>query len=306
MQLREVRVFDIARKIIANMTSESWETIPHSVCSYEADVTKLMPIIKEMNEGCAKEDKLSINTVMLGILCEAIKAAPVINSHLAFNRKLVRGELKVYDNVNISMPMILPTGQMMTVNMRDMNTKTLTEMNHEIAKTFKKASTTNQDQALFEVSLHDTLEGLKKGKIGQALRRLYGSKMPGKHQVKILSGEAKKQFYAVPEDERLSQKDLEQGTITISNLGSIYREGTGRCYLLEIVPPQTTVIALLSIRKEPVVVTDENGEDKIEIRQILPMTLAFDHRAYDYNKVVPFFKRLDEIFADPSIVKGWR
>ncbi|MBQ3904163.1 MAG: 2-oxo acid dehydrogenase subunit E2, partial [Eubacterium sp.] len=113
-------------------------------------------------------------------------------------------------------------------------------------------------------------------------------------------------YYAIPESERLSQKDLEQGTITVSNLGSVYREGTQRCYMLQIVPPQTCVIALLSIRKEPVVVTDENGEDKIAIRQILPMTLAFDHRAYDYPDIIPFFRRLDEIFANPEVVKNWK
>ena len=146
----------------------------------------------------------------------------------------------------------------------------------------------------------------KKGKVLQAVRRLYGSKMPGKHKVKTLGGEEKKRYYAIPESERLSQKDLEQGTITVSNLGSVYREGTQRCYMLQIVPPQTCVIALLSIRKEPVVVTDENGEDKIAIRQILPMTLAFDHRAYDYPDIIPFFRRLDEIFADPSVIKEWK
>lgn len=31
--------FGIARKIVSNMTSESWEDIPHAMMSYEADVT---------------------------------------------------------------------------------------------------------------------------------------------------------------------------------------------------------------------------------------------------------------------------
>lgn len=306
MKLREEQFFGIARKIVANMTAESWETIPHSVCSYEADVTDILPLVKELNEGASKEEKLSINTVVLKILCEGLKAAPIMNSHLEFNRKLVRGHLKVYDNINISMPMILPSGEMMTVNLRNMEDKTLTEMGATIADTAAKAKNTNLDEAFFSVSMKDTIEGLKKGKILQALRRVYGAKMPGKHKVKTLSGSAKKEYYKIPEDKRLSQKDLEQGTITISNLGSVYREGNGRCYLLEIIPPQTTVIAILSIRKEPIVVTDENGNDKIEIRQILPLTFAFDHRAYDYGNMVPMFKRLDEIFANPEIIKDWK
>ena len=306
MKLREEQTFGIARKIKANMTGESWEHITHSVVSYEADVTELMPLIKKMNEGATKENKITVNSVMLKIITEGIKVMPLINFHLEFNRKLVRGTLKVFDTINISIPMVLPTGEMMTVNLRDMEKKSITEMDKAVKETVKKAQNSDINEALYGVSFNDTITGLKKGKVLQAARRLYGSKMPGKHKVKTLGGEEKKRYYAIPESERLSQKDLEQGTITVSNLGSVYREGTQRCYMLQIVPPQTCVIALLSIRKEPVVVTDENGEDKIAIRQILPMTLAFDHRAYDYPDIIPFFRRLDEIFADPSVIKEWK
>lgn len=34
--------FGIARKIVSNMTSESWQDIPHATMSYEADVTELV------------------------------------------------------------------------------------------------------------------------------------------------------------------------------------------------------------------------------------------------------------------------
>lgn len=306
MKLREEQTFGIARKIKANMTGESWETITHSVVSYEADVTELMPIIKEMNAGAEKANRITVNSVMLKIITEGIKAMPLINSHLEFDRKLVRGTLKIFDTINISVPMVLPTGEMMTVNLRDMEQKSISEMDEAVKDLVKKANNSDINEALYGVSFNDTIEGLKKGKVLQAARRLYGSKMPGRHQVKTLSGEEKKKYYSIPENERLSQKDLEQGTITVSNLGSVYREGSQRCYMLQIVPPQTCVIALLSIRKEPVVITDENGEDKIVIRQVLPMTLAFDHRAYDYPDIIPFFRKLDEIFGNPSVVKDWK
>lgn len=306
MKLNNEEIFGIARKIKANMTGESWETIAHSVVSYEADVTELMPLIKEMNRDVDKSNRITVNSVMLKIITEGIKAMPLVNSHLEFDRKLVRGTLKVFDTINISIPMVLPTGEMMTVNLRDMEKKTITEMDETVKETVQKAKNTDINEALFDVSLNDTIKGLKKGKVLQAVRRLYGAKMPGKHRVETLKGDEKKKYYAIPENKRLSQKDLEQGTITVSNLGSVYREGNQRCYMLQIVPPQTCVIALLSIRKEPVVITDENGEDKIAIRQILPMTLAFDHRAYDYPDIIPLFRRFDEIFADPSVIKDWK
>ena len=53
-------------------------------------------------------------------------------------------------------------------------------------------------------------------------------------------------------------------------------------------------------------VTDENGNDKIEIRLILPITIAIDHRALDYGDVVPFMRKLDEIFDNPSIIQSWK
>ena len=99
MKIKEEQTFGIARKIKANMTGESWEHITHSVVSYEADVTELMPLIKKMNEGATRENKITVNSVMLKIITEGIKVMPLINSHLEFNRKLVRGTLKVFDTI---------------------------------------------------------------------------------------------------------------------------------------------------------------------------------------------------------------
>lgn len=97
-----------------------------------------------------------------------------------------------------------------------------------------------------------------------------------------------------------------QGTTTISNLGSVYREQKGLCALLEIIPPQTTAFAINAAQKKPIVVTDENGNDKIEIRLVLPITIAIDHRALDYGDVVPFMRKLDEIFDNPAIIQSWK
>lgn len=298
--------FGIARKIVSNMTSESWETIPHATITYEADVTELLKEVKKLNAGNTDPSKkVTLNTVMLKIICEGLKAAPTMNTHLEFNRKLVRGCLKYYDHIDISMPMVLPSGEMMTVNMHDMGNKSLSQMTEAINDTIRRAKNSDMNEVMFEVSLDNTMQGLKKGKILQAVRRLYGSKT-GKHRVKTLSGKAKKEYYAIPATERLTKHDIEQGTTTISNLGSIYREHKGICALLEIIPPQTTAFAIDSIQKRPVVVTNSEGKDEIAVRMILPITIAIDHRALDYGDVVPFMRRLDEIFADASVIGEWK
>lgn len=298
--------FGIARKIVSNMTSESWETIPHATLTYEADVTDLLKEVKKLNEGNTDPaKKVTLNTVMLKIICEGLKAAPTMNTHIEFNRKLVRGCLKYYDHIDISMPMLLPSGEMMTVNMHDMGNKSLSQMTEAINDTIRRAKNSDMNEVMFEVSLDNTLQGLKKGKVLQAIRRLYGSKT-GKHKVKTLTGKAKKDYYSIPTTERLTKHDIEQGTTTISNLGSIYREHKGACALLEIIPPQTTAFAIDSIQKRPTVITNSEGKDEIAIRMILPITIAIDHRALDYGDVVPFMRKLDEIFADVSVIDDWK
>ncbi|MCD7723374.1 MAG: 2-oxo acid dehydrogenase subunit E2 [Clostridiales bacterium] len=299
--------FTIARKIVSNMTAQSWEEIPHATMTYEADVTEFLKICKQLNEGCTdKSKKITINTVMMKVICEGIKAAPRMNCTLDFKRKLVRGTLCFHDKIDVSMPMVLKTGEMMTVNMHDMGDISLSEMTEKINDTVRRANNTDMNEVMFEVSLDNTLTGLKKGKIAQTIQRLYGAKMPGKHHVSTLSGKAKKEYYAIPETDRLTKHDIEQGTTTISNLGSIYREQKGECLLLEIIPPQTTAFAINATQRRATVVNDENGNEKIEIRSILPITVAIDHRSLDYNHIVPFYRKLDEIFANPEIILSWK
>ncbi|MDE5973238.1 MAG: 2-oxo acid dehydrogenase subunit E2 [Eubacterium sp.] len=307
MALIKEEYFGIARKIVSNMTTQSWDEIPHATLTYEADVTELFKESKKLNADCTDNTKkITINTVMLKIICEGLKTAPKMNTHLVFNKRLVRGTLKYFDNIDISMPMILPSGEMMTVNMHDMGNKSLSEMTEAINNTAARAKNSDMNEVMFEVSLDNTLNGLKEGKILQAIRRLYGSKMPGKHQVKTLSGDAKKKYYSIPVSKRLTKHDIEQGTTTISNLGSVYREQKGVCALLEIIPPQTTAFAINAAQKRPTVVTDENGKDTIETRLIMPITIAIDHRALDYGDIVPFMRKLDEIFENPSVIQSWK
>ena len=298
--------FGIARKIVSNMTTESWRHIPHVVIMYEADVTELLQEREKLNETITeKSEKISINTIMLRCICEGLKAAPMLNSHLDFSRELVRGCLTCYDHIDISMPMILHTGEMMTINMHDMGNKTLTQMTEALGEVVRRSKQTNVPEVMYDVSIDNTLMWLRRGKVIKSLLKIYGARV-GKHRVKVLSGEERKKYYAIPESERLTKHDIEQGTVTVSNLGSVYRGHKGSCAMLEIIPPQTTAFALDAVQRKPVVVTDAEGNESIEIRSIIPITIAFDHRVLDYDHVVPFMERLDEIFEDPSVVQSWK
>ena len=203
------------------------------------------------------------------------------------------------------MPMLLPDGRMMTVNLRDFQNKSLLAMTDYIADVTRRAENTNLNEVMFDVSLDNTITGLKQGKVKQTVSRLIGSKT-GKHKVHTLHGAAKKAYYSIPEKDRLTKKDIEQGTVTISNLGSLYRGQSGYGTLIEIVPPQVCAFALGAVQDKPVVVTDKFGNKTIEARQILPITVVFDHRALDFGDVIPFLKKMDSIFAHPQVIQDWK
>lgn len=95
------------------------------------------------------------------------------------------------------------------------------------------------------------------------------------------------------------------GTVTISNIGSLYKEQKGSFALLEIIPPQVFAVGIGSIQERPGVYFQKNGNKEIGIRKTLPMCLVFDHRAVDFSSIIPFLKKLDEIFAKPYVIHRW-
>lgn len=298
--------FGLARKIVATMTCLSWYDVPHAVTSYEPDVTEFMEVCKKLNDGITdKSQKITVNTVMMKVICEGLKAAPILNCTLDYNRKLINGTLNFHDKVNISLPIMLKDGKMTTVNLHDMGDKSLTEMNEVINDTMRRMENSNINEAMYEVIVGDTLEGLRKGKVGQAINRGF-SAIFGKQKLEHLKGAEKKAYYAIPATERLTKRDIEQGTITISNLGSVRRDHKGMCCLLEIIPPQVCAIAINAAQRRATVVKDEDGNEKIEARTIMPLTIVMDHRALDYGDFFPFFEKLDSIFANPEVILNWR
>lgn len=301
MPVNSVSRFGIQRKIVANMTSESWHNIPHVSYVYEPDITEFLAAYKEFDASLG-DRHITFNTVLLKAIAEAIKSAPQVNAHLHFENKLVRGKITQYDNIDISVPWILPDGNMMTINMKDMGNRSLTDITNYSADINRRLANTNLEEALYSISLHDTLEGLSHGHVIKALQRLYGSKTNPRHRVRNLHGEAKKEYDKIPDSDKITYSDLKQGTITVSNIGASSRDLRGTLELLMIIPPQVCAIGIGALQKKPIVETDENGEDKVKIATVLPICICFDHRALDFGEVRPFIKRLDEFFNNPETI----
>ncbi len=304
MKVTNTEYFGIQRKIVANMTTESWQNIPHVTYMYEPDVTAFFKEFKKLNKNRTGDERITFNTLMLKVIAEGLKAAPIMNSHIDFDRKLVRGRIDTFEDINISMPTILPNGQMMTINLRDFGNRDLDDMTAYINDIRRRAEKTNLTEAMYSVSFDNTMKNLKKGRIFQTIGRLYGANF-GKCKISHFRGKEKREYEKIPETERLTIKDLEQGTVTVSNVGSTYLAQRGATALLEIVPPQVCAFSVGAVLDKPVVVKKSDGRKEVEARSVLPICIAFDHRALDFGETVPFMKRLDEIFENPSVIRSW-
>ncbi len=303
MAIKSVTRFGIQRKIVANMTTESWQNIPHVSYQYEPDVTKFMEAFKEFQATHNTDEgpKITFNAVLLKAIAEAIENDPCINAHFHFEKGLVRGKVTEFDHIDMSVPWILPDGKMMTITMKDMGNKTLKEIAEYQADINRRLEKTVLVEALYSVSFHDTLEKLKKGHIIKAVKRIYGANT-GRHKIIRLKGEEKKAYKAIPDCDKITRADLKQGTITVSNVGADTRGLSGQIAMLMIIPPQVCVIGIGTLQRKPVVVKNENGEEEIVIRTILPMNIVFDHRVLDFGEVRPFLTKMEEFFQNPELV----
>jgi pyruvate dehydrogenase E2 component (dihydrolipoamide acetyltransferase) len=76
---------------------------------------------------------------------------------------------------------------------------------------------------------------------------------------------------------KLKPEEVGSGTFTITNPG-IFGEQFGTPIINQ---PESAILDVGGLFKEPTVVTDENGSDAIAIRSIIRLTLGFDHRTVD-------------------------
>ncbi len=76
---------------------------------------------------------------------------------------------------------------------------------------------------------------------------------------------------------KLKPEEVAEGTFTITNPG-IFGEQFGTPVINQ---PETAILGVGGLFKEPTVVTDADGNDSIAVRHIMRLTLGFDHRIID-------------------------
>lgn len=278
-------VFGLQRRIVAAETSRSWKEAPHVSYIYEMNFTRLNDCLHE-----AKSNGITINTLILKIIAEALKKAPKMNATMQYSSFLAAGKLELHDEIAITLPMTFPNGKMMSVRLHHFELKTLRQMQQEIDQVAEKVKHTNLNAILQLLAVKHTARLILKGQLKTGIGRMIGCAQ------QIL---AKEQYCSISPGEGLEEADFLPGTITVSNMGSLYPNMKGFPALIEVVPPMVCAIGLGAIQEKALV------GDGIYAGQVLPLCIVFDHRALDFGDIIPFIKELERISETPEILREW-
>ncbi|WP_051305500.1 dihydrolipoamide acetyltransferase family protein [Desulfogranum mediterraneum] len=95
---------------------------------------------------------------------------------------------------------------------------------------------------------------------------------------------------------KVAREELQGGTFTITNAGAM-----GGGFFSPIINyPETAILGLGQARLQPAVVTDDQGEQGIEPRLIMPIMLCFDHRVVDGADAIRFLQVVIDGLNDPD------
>jgi len=95
---------------------------------------------------------------------------------------------------------------------------------------------------------------------------------------------------------KLKPDEVGYGTITITNPG-IFGEQFGTPIINQ---PESAILGVGGLFKEPAVLTDKDGNDSIAIRSIIRLTLGFDHRIIDGADAGKFMAELKKYLENWS------
>jgi pyruvate dehydrogenase E2 component (dihydrolipoamide acetyltransferase) len=114
------------------------------------------------------------------------------------------------------------------------------------------------------------------------------------HELSLLElAQAIEQLAATARDGKTTPEDMQNGTITITNIG-VFGVDTGTPILN---PGEVGIVALGSIRKKPWVV-----EDEIVVRQITTIGATFDHRVVDGDVASRFVADVASVVEEPALL----
>jgi pyruvate dehydrogenase E2 component (dihydrolipoamide acetyltransferase) len=123
------------RRITAQSTSVSWQTVPHVTQFDEADISELQAFIQNNAAKVARQGaKLTLTAVLTKVCAEALRKFPRFNSSI----DLTNGRLILKKSVHIGLAVDTPRGLLVPV-IRDADTRGITELAILIADLAERA-----------------------------------------------------------------------------------------------------------------------------------------------------------------------
>lgn len=294
-----VNYFGLRQRVTGYILTKAQKNIPTCGYNYEADLTKFWEEFQNLKATCGYH--LSFNTVMMKVLSEGLKAAPKLNAHIKYNSTSSCGTLVMKKHIDVAMPVVLENGETFPLKVRETENKSLKELAEQIDDLMDRLKKTDIDKVFFEVIAQRTVGLLLTGEFVSTVAQTVTGYV-GKHKVAKL----KDHFYRNPRDGSiLLMEELNEGSVCLTNWGPLYEGLNGNVTYTPLLYPQTFLMAMGSIRDTDYAFKNEDGVVDIGTKKLLPITLMFDHRIGAFNDVMPFIKKLDEIFQNPEIMREW-
>lgn len=101
---------------------------------------------------------------------------------------------------------------------------------------------------------------------------------------------------AVARDGRTQPADMAGGTFTITNVGVFGIDGGTPI----INPGESAILCFGATKRQPWVVTDDAGQEALEIRDVCTLSLSFDHRHVDGESGSRFLADVASMMEDPA------
>ncbi len=291
---------NIKRRMNGYILTENQCNQPQAAYSYEIDVTGMWDEYKKLKETCGY--KLSFNTIIMMAMVEGLKAAPRLNSHINFNRVKCCGTITIKKHIDIAMPVMLDTGDTFPVKILHCEERNLKSLQEEIDEMTYKMKNTDIDGVLLDLVAQRTVGFLLKGQIKRTIAQTVAG-FVGKHKFVDISGIFKKS--ATDGDKGLQYYHLNEGSVCFSNWAGLYDGLRGFETVSPLLYPQVFMMGVGGFVEKNFAFRNEKGEVDIETKKMLPVTLTFDHRIGAFNDVIPFMKRMDEIFDNPQVIHEW-
>ncbi len=295
----KVEYFNLKARISGNVLTNSQQTIPSPCYHYDADITKFYEEYKKLKESCGYP--LSFNTLMMKVLVEGLAVAPRLNAHLQYNHSSGTGRLIVKEHIDVAMPIFFENGVTYPIKISGLEGKSLKGIADRIKETLDRLEKTELDDVLFDVVTQRMIGYTITGKILPAVKQI-ATGFFGNYKVNTISGFLKKKKR---HPDALNVNELNESTVCLTNWGPLYDGLSGSVSYTPILYPMVFLMAIGNIRDTDYVFKKDDGTLDMGTKKLLPVTLMFDHRIGGFGDVMPFIKKLDEIFANPEMIREW-